>query len=365
MRDKPSDKQIYNGIRSFDVAITKEFFYGYCRRAYSVFDHKYQLSNKAGLDFYSLAHDYYIQLLTHDFQQLKDCPKSTKLSTWMTGGFRFVILEALKAFNKECDNHPASQSDVILEYLRDSDHETGLLHQVIEAVNAHYNDPKMTTIARMVLLEGFIQKDAAIQLGLTPSAVNQRYKKMMDEVITPFVIENYSSGIYYGTTPTECICEEAAMPMEVEYSRTFTPFGRSKCCSSINTPMYNNRITPDYISTLKANEIFVFGSNLQGMHGGGAARAALLHFGAVLGQGVGLQGQSYAIPTMQGGPETIKPYVDDFIVFAKQHPESTFLVTPIGCGIAGFEPDDIAPLFKDACYVENISLPQSFWDILH
>jgi hypothetical protein len=124
--------------------------------------------------------------------------------------------------------------------------------------------------------------------------------------------------------------------------------------------MYNRRFTPEHIAVLEPGEIFVFGSNLAGAHGGGAARAARLHFGAVMGQGVGLQGRSYAIPTMQGGPETIKPYVDDFILFAKQHPELTFLVTPIGCGIAGFHARDIAPLFASAIDVENIILPRQF-----
>ena len=124
--------------------------------------------------------------------------------------------------------------------------------------------------------------------------------------------------------------------------------------------MYNRRFTPEHIAVLEDGEIFVFGSNLAGAHGGGAARAARIHFGAVMGQGVGLQGRSYAIPTMQGGPETIKPYVDDFILFAKQHPELTFLVTPIGCGIAGFHARDIAPLFASAIDVENIILPRQF-----
>ena len=125
-----------------------------------------------------------------------------------------------------------------------------------------------------------------------------------------------------------------------------------------------NRITPGNITTLKENEIFVFGSNLQGMHGGGAARYANLHFGAVWGVGVGMTGKTYAIPTMQGGVETIKPYTDEFIAYAKQHPELTFLVTPIGCGIAGFKAEEIAPLFKDAMDVENIYLPGHFWAIL-
>ena len=125
--------------------------------------------------------------------------------------------------------------------------------------------------------------------------------------------------------------------------------------------MYNRDFTPDRITMLKPNEIFVFGSNLAGAHGGGAARLAFSRFGAVWGQGVGLQGQSYAIPTMQGGANTILPYVEEFIAFAQQHPEMTFLVTKIGCGIAGFTPAEIAPLFAGAIEVENIHLPMDFW----
>jgi hypothetical protein len=124
--------------------------------------------------------------------------------------------------------------------------------------------------------------------------------------------------------------------------------------------MYNRRYTPDIIESLKDNEIFVFGSNLAGIHDGGAARVVMIKFGAVYGQGIGLHGQSYAIPTMQGGPETIKPYADEFIEFAKQHPELTFYVTRIGCGIAGFKDIDIAPLFAAAINVENILLPETF-----
>ena len=126
----------------------------------------------------------------------------------------------------------------------------------------------------------------------------------------------------------------------------------------------NTRITPNHITELKPNEIFVFGSNLQGYHGGGAARLAMNQWGAVWGQGTGLQGQTYAIPTMQGGIGTIRPYIDQFIKFAQNDPERTFLVTEIGCGIAGFRPADIAPLFKNAINIPNIWLPQSFWEIL-
>ena len=118
--------------------------------------------------------------------------------------------------------------------------------------------------------------------------------------------------------------------------------------------------TPDFITELGPDEVFVFGSNLAGSHGGGAAYVAWRKFGAVMGQGVGLQGQSYAIPTMQGGVETIEPYVDEFIAFAQTHPELFFYVTRIGCGIAGFRDEEIAPLFTGAQTLENVCLPESF-----
>ena len=121
-----------------------------------------------------------------------------------------------------------------------------------------------------------------------------------------------------------------------------------------------SNFTPYQINSLSSDEIFVFGSNLAGHHGGGAARTALNKFGAVYGQGIGLQGQSYAIPTMQGGIETIIPYVDEFIDFAKSHPEKFFYVTRIGCGIAGFRDEDIAPLFNKALNLDNVCLPETF-----
>lgn len=121
--------------------------------------------------------------------------------------------------------------------------------------------------------------------------------------------------------------------------------------------MEQKRETPERITELAENEVFVFGSNLEGAHGGGAALLAYRKFGAIWGQGVGLQGQSYGIPTMHGGVDAIKPYVDEFIEFAKTRPDLTFLVTRVGCGIAGFTNEEISPLFAKAHDVPNIILP--------
>ena len=354
-----SDKQILEGFIAYNPGITKEYFYGYCRRAYNIYDYKYQLRHKAGLDFYSLAHEYYIHLMKCDFKPLADKPKDIKLSSWMIRGFHYVVLDALKAYSKEFEHQADEVSDVVLEYVRSADKEEGMLYHVAEAVATHYHDRMMQEIAYMVFYVGYKQKEVAERLGMTPSAVNQRYKKMMEEVVTPFVVENYGMGLY-----TECLaaCQEVAAPA----SASITNY---KCKNIMAfkdfTYMDSKRVTPSFITSLRANEIFVFGSNLQGIHAGGAARTARLHFGAVMGKGVGIQGQSYAIPTMQGGVETIRPYVDEFVAYASQHPDKQFLVTPIGCGIAGFDATDIAPLFAAAKDIANISLPKGFWEIIN
>jgi len=131
---------------------------------------------------------------------------------------------------------------------------------------------------------------------------------------------------------------------------------------SFSTHKIADGITPAKITHLRPNDVFVFGSNLAGKHAGGAARTANKYFGAEWGVSKGRTGQCYAIPTMQGNIDTIKPNVDKFIQYTKKHPELHFFVTPIGCGRAGFKAQDIAPLFKDVFGSANVNLPQSFID---
>ena len=126
---------------------------------------------------------------------------------------------------------------------------------------------------------------------------------------------------------------------------------------------YGPRVTPQLIRQLGENEIFVFGSNANGYHRGGAAAFAMREFGAVWGQGEGLQGQSYAIPTTEGMNQ-LREAVNRFMAFADQHQELRFLVTMIGCGNAGYSPRDIAPLFKGCIDLENVALPIEFWSVL-
>lgn len=130
-----------------------------------------------------------------------------------------------------------------------------------------------------------------------------------------------------------------------------------------NTGMLPTNITPSQVNVLADGEIFVFGSNFQGAHMGGAARVAKEKYGAVWGIGEGLQGKSYAIPTMEG-LENLAPAVQRFTSFVRQHNELKFFVTAIGCGIAGYQPEEIAPMFLDAAYLPNVYLPLSFWKII-
>jgi len=124
-------------------------------------------------------------------------------------------------------------------------------------------------------------------------------------------------------------------------------------------------ITPDIIRALGKDEIFVFGSNLAGRHGGGAARYAHEQFGAEWGVGNGMTGYCYAIPTMHGGVDEIRPYVDSFADEVSRHSERLYFVTPIGCGIAGFTPEQIAPLFEKLVKYYNVALPESFARVLN
>ena len=125
----------------------------------------------------------------------------------------------------------------------------------------------------------------------------------------------------------------------------------------------NRLITPACVHQLELHEVFVFGSNEAGIHGAGAARQAHNHFGAKAGQGFGKAGRTFAIPTKDWQIETLPLpaigfYVSRFLEFARHNKPLTFLVTPIGCGLAGYKPHQIAPMFRDAPM--NVALPNEF-----
>ena len=129
------------------------------------------------------------------------------------------------------------------------------------------------------------------------------------------------------------------------------------------------RVSAKHIDKLEDDEVFVFGSNTEGMHAGGAARMAM-NWGAIYGKAFGLQGKTFAIPTVdytRSGKmsiDEIKKYVDEFLDFTIKNKDKKFLVTEIGCGIAGFKVSEIAPLFRKALEYSNVYLPEKFINYL-
>ena len=368
-----TDDEILEGFRNADEHIVKEYFYGYCRVAYCIYDRCYDLQYKPGMDFYSLAHEYYLALIKHDFRQLEDRKPTMSLKTWMVNGFRFLVLNKLKGLKKE-QQKESLEERMGNSHLRFDVHDDEFAEEfrntIDEICRTYYGrDSRNSIILQMLFIEGFKGKEIAAQLGISQPAVTERYNRMMHDVVVPYFKRYFVTNKYGLPTRYEKFMED-----ECSYSMARPSVGAKMPRPSVGAnrdfifrdmdKKKKGRVTPEWIDDLQENEMFVFGSNLAGMHGGGAARIARLRFGAVMGNGVGMQGRSYAIPTMQGGTETIRPYVNDFIAYAKEHPELTFLVTPIGCGIAGFEPEDIAPLFEEASNVENIWLPKSFWEVL-
>lgn len=368
-----TDDEILEGFRNADEHIVKEYFYGYCRVAYCIYDRCYDLQYKPGMDFYSLAHEYYLALIKHDFRQLEDRKPTMSLKTWMVNGFRFLVLDKLKALKKERlkESLEERMGNTRLRFdVHDDEFAEEFRNTIDEICRTYYGrDSRNSIILQMLFVEGFKGKEIAAQLGISQPAVTERYNRMMHDVVVPYFKRYFVTNKYGLPTRYEKFMED-----ECSYSMARPSVGAKMPRPSVGANRdlifrdmkenYTGRVTPSWIDDLQENQVFVFGSNLAGMHGGGAARVARLRFGAVMGKGVGMQGRSYAIPTMQGGTETIRPYVNDFIAYAKEHPELTFLVTPIGCGIAGFEPEDIAPLFEKASNVENIWLPKSFWEVL-
>jgi len=131
------------------------------------------------------------------------------------------------------------------------------------------------------------------------------------------------------------------------------------------------RITPEELTSKDIGEldVFVFGSNESGIHGSGAARFANKELDAKWGIGFGNTGDCFAIPTKDWDVkvlplDVIQFYINRFIASTKMYPQLRYYVTKVGCGLAGYTPAQIAPLFKDAVDLENIYLPQEFWDVL-
>jgi len=358
-----TDDEILQGLKNCDSNITQNYFYKYCRLAYTICDRRYSLHTKPEFDFYSIAHEYYLYLLQKNWQPLEQRRNDISLEHWMMNGFRFTTLDLLKKYERR-EKVNLTLDENIFETPADDDFVADYREVIEEICLKFYKHDRKAQHILYMKTNGFSGQEIARELGMTPSAVSQRYRKMMDEVVIPYCKDLYSGKIsaserlrgrvYFDTDNLSCDMDIA----ECDHTKIY----REYMPEPIN--LSDRRFTPDNITSLAENEIFVFGSNLLGLHAGGAARVAHTQFGAEWGNGDGIMGQSYAIPTMQGGVETIAPYVDKFIEYAKNHSELTFYVTKIGCGIAGFSEEEIAPLFKNAINLKNVCLPKEFCSVI-
>ena len=373
-----SEEEIVEGFREGKAFFFQEYFYTYCRVAYNIYKRRYDLDGKEGLDFMSLAHQYALYLMEHNWHPLEERTPNVGLRTWMVNGFRYIVLDALKWYRREY------RSISLDEYLQQTDTSGDLrleFNRVVEEMCQTHLKGDDATLVHQLLVEGYKAKDVAQHMGISPSAVSQRYKTLRERVLVPYMRTHFDMELDMPEVVDANELREmmTSADMATAEDMNFDRGIMMKACIELmdpdsaeeredyemeeqdyDTTMEKKRTTPERITELAPGEVFVFGSNLRGMHGGGAARLAYQRFGAKMGQGVGLQGQSYGIPTMQGGVETIRPYVDEFVAFAKEHPELTFLVTRIGCGIAGFRDSEIAPLFQQAHGVANIVLPEGW-----
>ena len=166
-----SEQAIISGFRKGDANIIREYFYGYCQAGYYIFDQRYQLSEKENLDFMSLAHQYAIYLMEHDWKPLEDHSPNVSLKTWLINGFRYVVLDALKWYKKEYG------SITFEDYLRSFDVTSDLrlqFNRMVEDVCDHAPlDRQERLLIDMLLLRGFKGKEIAAQMGMTPSTVFQ------------------------------------------------------------------------------------------------------------------------------------------------------------------------------------------------
>lgn len=382
MTENLTDTEILNALRRYDEKVTREFFYDNCHMAYCIDDKKYGLRYKSGMDFYTIAHEYFLRLCNNNWHQLEKRTSDIPLSHWLMNGFHYLVRERLKSypndFKEESIEERAAKGKMVFDTADDNTQAEvkGMIEDICHAY--YHNDRKAQSILRMILIMGMKGKEVAKLMGITPAAVSQRYHSMMDEVVRPYFLKYYTKeSVSYAEQPSVCPMpsmasndgytskaqEERISTLE-EQKKIFSWFIRHSQSEHPKKLDINKRVTPPTIKTLNEKEIFVFGSDLRGIHCGGTAYQALRSFGAQLGKGVGPQGRCYAIPTIVGGLRNIRPYITEFLQYAMNHPEQTFLVTPIGCGIAGFTPQEIAPMFRSAISLGNIHLPQEFWEVI-
>lgn len=358
---KLSDDEIVEGFINGDEKITRNYFYTYCQKAYRVCNKLYDLGKK-GINEFAFAHRYYLIQANGHWKNLINRDKNISLQNWMLTRMKFMSLDLVDEYNKRKER--LEYSDNLGDYEPRDRYSREEVYAMINDLcdNYYKDDPVARTILRLRCVYGMKGEEIALKLHMkSSSAVSQRWKKMKEEVVVPYFKKYYVEHEHYESPREE-------MYMQRSYCYDMAPSSIPGLTSFMRAdsfvPKKPKLVTPELVESLKPGQVYVYGSDLLGLHVGRTARLAVEKFGAVMGEGSGLWGQSYGIPTMQGPAERVKPYVEEFTDFAKYHRDMKFLVTKVGCGIAGFDAREIAPMFKEASELKNVWLPQEFWDVL-
>ena len=276
------------------------------------------------------------------------------------------FMSFVRLIAEKVDYYAPKNLEVLLRKMYQRDSET-ITNATIEMITDEYSLSAIQSLIKHLKAEGwsfaYMGTDHDVQgvtISLSITNVIQ-FEKTEAETHEVFVKEKRARERY-----SRKMWEfEQAMPMasNEERKRYQTQISEEYYDETDSNTAYAGRVTPEKVTNLAPNEIFVFGSNDQGIHKGGAAYLALKKFGAQMGVSSGLQGSSYAIPTVGNGigPQEIADSFHTFVEFAKAHPEKTFLLTALGCGHGGYEPDYISRYLEEGINVSNIHYPMEFW----
>lgn len=354
------DRQIIEGLQRHDEQITRDYFYGFCRIAYHLLDKSYHIRGQEGLDFYTLAHEYYLYLELKQWEPLKRCRTGVKLKTWMVNGFRYLMLDHIKAFERH--RHESLEERLMRGGLIES---VGFDEQQLNygnVVDQLCRELNILAIDRQILIsllqDGYKSKEIAGMLGISPSAVSQRYHKLLNDKIIPYYKQREHLRPHAAWESTLPMLGSAPALPDQDSAMPNLSEAVSATCFDADIDTTSNRIF--YKGPQWAHECYVYESNLFGLPLSSTAREAIAHHKALVGHVEGPCGESYAIPTMQGGIETIVPHVQRFTYYAKDHKDTLFTINEIGVD-SGFDAYDIAPLFKEASQLDNVEMSAAMY----
>ena len=257
-----SDEAVIRGFRYGNANIIREYFYGYCEVGYNIFNQRYHLSEKENLDFMSLAHQYAIYLMEHDWKPLEDHSPGVSLKSWIINGFRYIVLDALKWYRREYG------SISFEDYLRSFDVSSNLrlrFNRMLKDICDHSSMSREDRlIIDLILLKGYKGKEVAEQMGITPAAVSQKYSKLKDNIIIPYFRKYFDLDMEMAEVivvePKLSIAEETSVFSSSILESPCPDIDYSAISDAMLRPMQQKRTTPEFISELQPGEIFVFGS---------------------------------------------------------------------------------------------------------